>query len=1191
MAIRLGLIVLAWCGVAAGQPPSESELPKSVQPAAPRPTERRDEKQTDALPDETTLPPAAGAAPAPLPAGPLPLAGSPDGIPWLRLNLSGHTAPVRAVTLLGSGNRLCSAGDDKSVIVWRRDAQDRPWRYERTIRWQIQRGTRGRIYALAAAQDRDGKPIVAVAGEGAMGGTGEIVLIDPTTGDYVATLFDEANGHRQVVVALDYVQTPEGPALASESMDGRTILWTQNEAGLWQAKVALPDDRAANVPPQVARQRLAGRAFLGVLALDRERVVVAVQQDRRGRGIGWRLAVVNVATGEQSLLAGPQAPLHRDAVTAMVADAQRKRMASADGAGATYLWDLDANPVTVRRLGRQARTALALALDPAGKNLVVGAVADRSGAGAVEVWNIENLARPTQRATFNSSGNSSGNVLACSASDAADALAYTRGSDIVVRSADPAAPEQALRGATAAPLRVAFPLEEPYYRIGVGTQQRGDSPPPINHVFDTDRLRLTRSAGQEADTGDIKWLPDTWGRGDWRVASSVDGFGRRQWHLVQAGAQRARLPLTEERTGAYRSVCWIPGQDLKQPPLAAIGTSAGGILLVRVTATGEAPIVRRFRGHSSDVLSLAVSRDLRWLVSASADATVRVWPLGPAASESNTINRWGATFAIEDAAGEAAPQLFIASIREDGPLYFRGARQGDRVVSCEWIESGGRTEVTDSAQQLAKLTDAPWDGVVKFELQTGRQPSRSFQILPAWQQIASLVADENGEWAFWAPSGYYDASFEGHRLFGWQINRGLDELPDFFLAAQFRAVLERPAAMSRLLRSGTLEQAFRAAGTSTPADSASAIANAYRLKPEVTITSPPPGAPLGEGDAETKLRATIRTPAGALLTPPKAFANGVVAPESRLLKTTYADGDRLDEYEWRLAVPSDPQVFVQVVASTAEEITATAERVLENRTPRRNQSPRLFLLAVGVDQYRDAQIPKLRTPVRGVQALTDVVRNRSSRLYQISATSLVDQQARRSSWNDLAASTAEQLRQDATPDDLLMIYLSGHGVQDLAGDNYHFITANADFGEVMAGGYADCLSLEDFAQFADIPCRKLVILDTCHSGAIQPMRHREMKAAVRALQQDMLVTLAASHGSEEAIEGLFSKRLIEGLSGAADGEAGPRDGVVRFDELVAYVRRSVSADSFQRGFEQTPSAGPADLLPFVSPALVVGPGE
>jgi hypothetical protein len=97
-----------------------------------------------------------------------------------------------------------------------------------------------------------------------------------------------------------------------------------------------------------------------------------------------------------------------------------------------------------------------------------------------------------------------------------------------------------------------------------------------------------------------------------------------------------------------------------------------------------------------------------------------------------------------------------------------------------------------------------------------------------------------------------------------------------------------------------------------------------------------------------------------------------------------------------------------------------------------------------------------------------------------------------------------------------------------------------------------------------------------------------MKAAVRALQEDVLITVAASDGAEEAVEGRFSTRLIEALEGAADREGGNRDGVVRLNEVIAYLRRTVSEDSRWDTHVQTPSAGPADLLPFTAPPLSIG---
>ena len=105
---------------------------------------------------------------------------------------------------------------------------------------------------------------------------------------------------------------------------------------------------------------------------------------------------------------------------------------------------------------------------------------------------------------------------------------------------------------------------------------------------------------------------------------------------------------------------------------------------------------------------------------------------------------------------------------------------------------------------LAALREFPWDGIMTFQFARGRAAPSEFQLYPAWQQLATLFVADDDEWAYWSPAGYYDASFEGHKLFGWQINRGLEMLPDFFLAAQFRRQLERPGVMAQLLRRGSL---------------------------------------------------------------------------------------------------------------------------------------------------------------------------------------------------------------------------------------------------------------------------------------------------------------------------------------------------------------------------------------------------
>jgi WD40 repeat protein len=1147
--------------------PSESELPRSTQLAQ--------SEQLDALPAENLLPPDIDAA-APDPAGPLPLAGSPDGIPWLRLNLRGHTAPIRAIKFTAAGDRLCTAGEDKSVIVWLHDPRSERWQYERTIRWQVQRGTRGRIYALAAAPG-----LLAIGGEGAMGGTGEIVLVDPTTGDFVATLFDEQHGHRQVIVALDFVETPTGPALASQSMDGRTLLWAKNEQGLWRALVVLPDDRA-NVEAQLAERLLRGRAFSSIVALDNHHVIVPVYQAIEKDQIAWRLEVIDVTNGSRMPLGGNNSPPHWNSVSALATDATHSKLVSADAAGRIYLWDLKTNPATVWPPNRpQPTQVLSLDLSPDGKTLVIGF----AGSGDVEIWDLADIKKPRLKSKLPADQH----VLA-TAVDANGDIAFANGNAVIVSGTTASSPRQALYGTVNIPLRVAFSSKEPLYRIGIGTQRVGDSI-PLNATFDTDQLRFTRTADQNEND----WLPTDNSNG-WRIIEVSEQGQGRVWYLEQNGTRRARLPLIEARTGAFRSVIWIDN-DNNKPALAAIGTSAGGILVIKLTAEGEAPLLRRLRGHSSDVLSLAISKDHRWLVSGSNDATVCVWPLGDIENEPPSVNHWGATFAVDDAG-----KLVVETICEDGPLYFRGARQGDELVSCGRMRNGTAKHIVEPQAIIAALNEAGWDEVIEFEFRTGRQASRRFQILPAWQQLVSLVSDSDGEWAYWAPSGYYDASFEGHRLFGWQINRGLAELPDFFLAAQFRGVLERPEIMSRLLHSGTIEAAFRAARLAAPTDSAQTIANTYRLKPEVQILPLDDDKPL----ADQKLQARVRMPVGQIPARVKAFANGVVAPAGKLVDRQSNGSDEWLTYEWDLAVPSDPRILVQVIAATDDEVTASDQIVWPNVIPaqartqnrpaldsrlrgndaieRVARKPRLFLLAAGIDDYRDAQIPKLKTPVAHLRELTDLLQTKSSGLYNVEAATMLNDRATPAAWAILTSDSAEILKEQVSPDDLVVIYLSGHGVQDSASDQFHFVTASADYGDVMAGSYTDCLSLGELAPFMDISCRKLIVLDTCHGGAIQPLRHREMKLAVRALQQDLLITLAASDGTEEAVEGRFSTRLLEGLNGAAD-QHGNGDGIVRLDELIEFIKQSVADDSARDTFKQTPSVGPIDLVPYVAPPL------
>ncbi len=164
------------------------------------------------------------------------------------------------------------------------------------------------------------------------------------------------------------------------------------------------------------------------------------------------------------------------------------------------------------------------------------------------------------------------------------------------------------------------------------------------------------------------------------------------------------------------------------------------------------------------------------------------------------------------------------------------------------------------------------------------------------------------------------------------------------------------------------------------------------------------------------------------------------------------------------------------------------------------------------------------------------------------------------------------------------MYLCGHGLRDRRTNQWYFVTADARFSDLMSDQYADCIAFSDLAALAQLPCRKLAILDSCHSGAVQPlMRRDDLKSALRFLQDDMVLTLTASEGDEEAAEqrekglGRFTAALSDALKGAAsETDADPT--TVSLNEVIQYVSRRVAEESAQVDFSQHPTASPAYLL-------------
>lgn len=143
----------------------------------------------------------------------------------------------------------------------------------------------------------------------------------------------------------------------------------------------------------------------------------------------------------------------------------------------------------------------------------------------------------------------------------------------------------------------------------------------------------------------------------------------------------------------------------------------------------------------------------------------------------------------------------------------------------------------------------------------------------------------------------------------------------------------------------------------------------------------------------------------------------------------------------------------------------------------------------------------------------------------------------------------------AGPDDLVVFYFSGHGL-------------NGSFLPIDFDGYNNKLLHEEIATaFSKTKARfKLCVADACHSGGLLAMRSGEPEPMLVQFYQSLsrsvsgTALIMSSKADETSLEssglrqGVFSHFLIRGLKGEADTNA---DKVVTVEELYDFVNKKV----------------------------------
>jgi len=1150
--------------------------------------------------------------------------------PILRLDLPGHTSEVRSLVFLPSG-QLMSGGRDKVAMIWdvrgaaagvnARDIGRKRVR-DRVVRWQVARGTRGAIQALAVSPTAT--PVAAIAGSGAMGSTGEILVVDPADGTLVAVLGGgERTGHRGSVVALDF--SPDGNRLFSADVDGQVFSW--DRAAEWR-----PVELAGREETRLGADRAAALRLLPaarpLAAVQGGRVAIPTLVSPAGAATPlWQIEIVSPPAAAGAAPAAARRLLPHDlkgVVLAMDASPDGRFLAASDLAGTVAVWDLaaaEARPTVID----VSPAAESVAVSPDGRRIVVGVATKPGAAARIEIRDVATgrtiAARPMPAAV---------RAVATSADGATFAAAGGWNHEILVDRLDvePPAGEAAtarggrrLGGVGRRIGRVAFAKQEgdaPPAKVAIGLQAAdGPQRPELSEAFDMMGLAVAPVGNADAWAA-AAGRPGTWSMA--RGAAQREGF--ETWQLSQGGRPAGSIDLElswQGRLGpAEACATWLTRDGQAEPWAVVLGTDRG-LFVYELRDKGGCPVIRRYRGHEDGVLAVAVSQDGRWLASGGRDGLVMLWPLSGVGAGGPLFERWGVGLKLEN--GRAV----VDSVDEAGTLAGRDVRVGDVIARASWGEGAVPPAAAQPTVQaaadgpavIAALTHCDWPTQMSLVVERDGKAADPFNRLPAWENIASLHLAANREWAFWSPRGYYAASANGDTLFGWLVNRGVDRLPRFFRANQFRRRLERPDVMSRLLAAGSLGAALRTAARDVPKSSAVVLPELIVATPEVSIVSPRSDAAL---DAATlRVTAAIEIPAGVEVSRVRAYASGVAGPatpqvvadepaaEGRPARRTYA---------WDLPLPDESEHLVQVFVGTAAGPTDVAEITVAAPAaaapPRRK--PRLFLLATGVDHYAHSDrfaglgLANLAYAAADARAFGESLANRAASRFDVAGNVLLlDAGVTRAAWRENLESLRQRLAADVLPDDLIVVFLAGHGmIDETAGREYCYLCHDAELEERPGGvvpARSASITWQDFAALDGLPCRKLAIVDTCHSGGLGPARR---STAVREFQENMILVLAAASDDEASQEsatwghGAFTTSLLEALSGRADTRSTGRrsgtaaattsDGFVTLDELADYVSARVPELTAAVGSgSQHPTVSPVALLPFMTLPIAADP--
>ena len=428
------------------------------------------------------------------------------------------------------------------------------------------------------------------------------------------------------------------------------------------------------------------------------------------------------------------------------------------------------------------------------------------------------------------------------------------------------------------------------------------------------------------------------------------------------------------------------------------------------------------------------------------------------------------------------------------------------------------------------------------------------------QPQLNLFISKDNEWIAWTPEGFYNASKGAESYIGYHINQGAEREARFLDISRFRKQFYRPDLIAKALNGEDIRHYAQGI------DIDSILREGGGLPPKIEILTDSTtisgdtieiGVDVCDmGGGFDNLNFYVDGKAVAYMSETKAF---------RVRKKQVKNCTLIVQ---KIPLAGGKHIIGFNATNKKGNILSNTPTISVVSTKKEIQKPNLHLLTLSINDYSDDELD-LKFPNNDAKELTIRLKTIGKPIFaNIYTYALKDSQV---TIKQIDAKV-DEITKKVKPNDVFVLYISGHGMTNDADGDYYFIPYDCPNGADVTKKAINQLAFKKITSRINTP-KTVILLDTCQSGS---MASEELvNTSVNRLGGNTGVAIIAGASSRQnAIDGykkhgIFTYTILEAMSNKKVYDFQDRLGIGDIAKYVKYLLPKLAKEEF--GHVQNPT--------------------